>query len=485
MVYKSDKFLTTTSTSPRPAICRLSPAVDLLNHQRVSLSSKFRLVAFVLAIGGMLALIGWTAQSAWRRTGELHAKLTEVQLQSFKIADHIQQSVLELNNYVLRYSLSREPGDWQHFEAGSRQLDEWIDQQRPIESSENERRIHDLINTNYDYYMAAAHGIARKVESGSEPAIRLKEFSNFEAQSRTLLKLGFELADAHRESMTSFLADSNKVLSYLRSLLVICLALLAVASVGLAFLVYRELIAPLQVKLVESQALVERHEKLASLGMLAAGVAHEIRNPLTALKAWLFIQQKHLSPGSPEQADAEIIAKEINRLERIVKEVLLFARPSEPQLAVVPASEPLRQVQTLLAPQLEKSRIQLACENSVAANIRIDTAQMQQVLINLIQNAADSIGQSGVVTLRARTAFARLGEKNTDVIILEVADNGKGIPPEVEKRLFDPFFTTKESGTGLGLSIAARIIEKHGGALQYQTQLNRGTTFGIVLPQVV
>ena len=85
--------------------------------------------------------------------------------------------------------------------------------------------------------------------------------------------------------------------------------LLLAAGAGLAIIVYREMIAPLQVKLVESQQLVERQEKLASLGMLAAGVAHEIRNPLTALKAWLFIQQKHLTPGTPEHADAELIGE--------------------------------------------------------------------------------------------------------------------------------------------------------------------------------
>jgi signal transduction histidine kinase len=195
------------------------------------------------------------------------------------------------------------------------------------------------------------------------------------------------------------------------------------------------------------------------------------------------LQQKQLAPGSPEQADAEVIANEVNRLDRIVKDVLLFARPSDPQFRSVPADEPLRHVAALLRSQLEEVNIRLAVENSVSATVRLDPQQMQQVLINLVQNAAESIGRHGTVTLRARTGARRLGDRMADVVILEVADTGKGIPPEVEKRLFDPFFTTKETGTGLGLCIAARIVEKHGGMLQYQTQVNHGTIFGVVLPK--
>src|SRR5262245_9268087 len=216
--------------------------------------------------------------------------------------------------------------------------------------------------------------------------------------------------------------------------------------------------------------------------MLAAGVAHEIRNPLTAIKAWLFIQRKHLVPGTAEFEDADVIANEITRLERIVKDVLLFARPSEPHFTTVPADAPLREVQALLAPQLVDAGIDLVHENGSMAHIWVDSQQIKQVLINLVQNAAESIGQRGTITLRARIGSTRL-ERASETVVLEVADTGKGIPPEVEKRLFDPFFTTKDSGTGLGLSIAARIIEKHGGALQYQTQVNRGTTFGVVLPR--
>jgi signal transduction histidine kinase len=261
------------------------------------------------------------------------------------------------------------------------------------------------------------------------------------------------------------------------------LGLLFVFGLVLAAFVYRDMIVPLKVKLVETESMVERNEKLASLGMLAAGVAHEIRNPLTAIKAAVYMQQKKFKTGSAEHADAELVQREILRLERIVTEFLQFARPAEPQLVRTTASASLKEVQSFLAPELAKSNIQLVIEDGAALPIKADTEQLKQVLINLVQNAADSIERNGTITLRARHERKALTNGETNVVVMEVADTGKGIPPDVEKRLFDPFFTTKSTGTGLGLSIAACLVQKNGGALQYQTRPNHGTTFGIVLPE--
>jgi signal transduction histidine kinase len=136
-----------------------------------------------------------------------------------------------------------------------------------------------------------------------------------------------------------------------------------------------------------------------------------------------------------------------------------------------------------MRPTLRGRGIELRVDSVARAYIEVDLQQIKQVLINLIQNAAESIERNGTVRLRVRQGQGRLRGPSSPVVIVEIEDTGRGISPAVQKRLFDPFFTTKESGTGLGLAIAARVVEKHGGVLEFQTSVSRGTIFGIVLPQ--
>jgi signal transduction histidine kinase len=189
-----------------------------------------------------------------------------------------------------------------------------------------------------------------------------------------------------------------------------------------------------------------------------------------------------LPGGGADDEDAGVIGNEISRLERIVRDFLQFARPSEPSLVPVPVQRLFEEVRGLLSVPLKKAAIELKIEPAEPLQVRADLEQLKQVLINLVQNSADSIGQRGAITLRARNGSGPARKEANGWVALEVADTGKGIPLEVRKRLFDPFFTTKEGGTGLGLPIAARIVEKHGGELRYQTELRRGTTFSVLLP---
>jgi signal transduction histidine kinase len=445
---------------------------------------QLRLTGFALAIVLVALMIAWAAHASLKRVTQLGEKLTSAQISSFQTADYFQAHLQELDYALLRYQVRRDPADREKFVKGWDDLNKWIDDQKPTLTTPKELSILNQIDNAYDDYHAAATNLFKSIDREEpEGQSSRDEFKRVEIQSKRLLDFAYQLVSAHQESLNRFIAVSQKSLRFLRVLIFSSLFLLLVLGAWLAGVVYREMINPLRMKLVESRAIIERQEKLASLGVLAAGVAHEIRNPLTAIKARLFTQQKMLKPGSPELEDAAVIGSEINRLEHIVRDVLQFARPSEPKLALLPASKALKEVRELLAPQLEKNSIELNLDPANGAMVRADLQQLKQVLINLVQNAAESIGHDGKITLRERLDTARLEGQQRPVVILEVEDTGRGISPEVQERLFDPFFSTKEDGTGLGLSIAARILQKHGGALEFQTHVNHGTTFGIVLPQ--
>jgi signal transduction histidine kinase len=442
----------------------------------------FRLAALGAAVGLMGILIVLITFSSQREAEELRARLSTVDSESFGISEQFKDRLREVNTMRLRDAIEPTPATWEQFLKASHELDAWMEQEAPKLTTKPERDLLQQAKTAFDDYLQTVqrmHGQPQDTRLQAEARV---EF-NVRSKSQHLFDLGQSLAKAHYESRNQLLHHANQTLTRLRLLVLALLGLLFVFAMALAALAYRDMIVPLRVKLVESQSLVERNEKLASLGLLAAGVAHEIRNPLTAIKAAVFIQQKKFKAGSQEHADAELVQREILRLERIVTQFLQFARPAEPHLVKTPANAPLKEVQTFLAPELARANIQLVVEDFAPLQIQADSEQIKQVLINLVQNAADSIERNGTITLRARADRKELRAVQTNVVVLEVADTGKGIAPEVQKRLFDPFFTTKSTGTGLGLPIAASLVQKHGGALQYQTQLNRGTTFGIVLPE--
>ena len=200
------------------------------------------------------------------------------------------------------------------------------------------------------------------------------------------------------------------------------------------------------------------------------------------MNARLYTLQSRLAEGSVEHNDAVVIQSEINRLDQILKDFQRLARPPEPRLASIKVDDLLREVQELMEPLLKEQSIQLKRELTHDVELSADPQQLKQVLLNLVQNAAESIGENGQITLRSRRDTLLLRGERTDVVVIEVEDNGAGIPLDVQERLFDPFFSTKENGTGLGLAIAARIIDRHEGALVFETEQGRGTTFGIVLP---
>lgn len=445
---------------------------------------KKRLAGLGVALAATYGLVVWVAHSASRRVERLNDDFTRGQLESFNIAWQWQVDLNHLQGLLLLYVLRGDTNDFARFMLDQKALDAWLDDQRTRVHTADEREALAAIDRAYDVYRDAAFKLGKGIAAGSSVdrlsqyiEATVAEFEHLSGLDRTLLQ-------AHSRAREEILERGQRDRGFVSAALFGSLAALAVAVLALAAAVWRGLIEPLRRELIESRDLLARHEKLASLGVLAAGVAHEIRNPLTAIKARLFTQRLHLAGGSPAANDAAVIGAEIERLEKIVKDFLRFARPSDPAITQVPVSQALADLQDLLAEDLlAQRRIRLEAPPADGLAARADPAQLKQVLINLVQNAAEAIDHDGVITLSARRTSQRLGGVDRQAVVIEVADTGPGIPVEAQERLFDPFFTTKDRGTGLGLSIAARIVERHGGVIRFETEPGRGATFSVALPE--
>lgn len=229
---------------------------------------------------------------------------------------------------------------------------------------------------------------------------------------------------------------------------------------------------------------MQAQARLAALGQMAAGLAHEVKNPLSAIKGAAQLLGEPTREHTPDEATSEflgIILEEVERLDRVVCSVLNYARPSQASLGLVNVNSVVDQTLRLLASDRDGS-----CEYDTHLDpdlprVRADAEQLRQVLLNLIRNAGQAMGGRGTITITTR----RRRTDTTDNVEIAVTDHGPGISAEVRANLFVPFFTTRDQGTGLGLAISERIVQEMGGRIEVMTAVGAGSTFSVQLPRAL
>ncbi len=242
--------------------------------------------------------------------------------------------------------------------------------------------------------------------------------------------------------------------------------------------------ARLYERLVDVEELMRQHEKLTALGLLAAEVAHEIRNPLTVMKMLYHSLDLKFHDNDPRARDAQIMGEQMEHLNRIVEQVLDFAHPSEPQMVPVNVNALIEELGLLTRHKLTQQNIRFL--RRLAPDlppVTADATQLEQAFLNLILNAVEAMPDGGRLTIASRALRRPPDNSQPTHIAIEFRDTGPGMTAEQRKRAFTSLLnTTKRNGTGLGLAIVARIVEAHRGEVAVRSSSRRGTTIRVILP---
>ena len=234
-------------------------------------------------------------------------------------------------------------------------------------------------------------------------------------------------------------------------------------------------LSELNAQLQRSFEQLRRADRLSALGELSAGLAHEIRNPLGSVEGAVKILGRGELPEDTRREFADLACREVERLKGLLTAFLEFARPQPPRRAASDVILLLQSVAKLASETATMSNVDLQVESKGdLPPVSVDQEQIKQVLLNLVINAVQAMPTGGQITLRT--------VQDSDIVRIEIEDQGTGIPSEDLERIFDPFFTTRSNGTGLGLSIAYQIVSQHGGHITARQNAERGMTFAVILP---
>ena len=232
--------------------------------------------------------------------------------------------------------------------------------------------------------------------------------------------------------------------------------------------------------LKKSKSHIERADRLASLGTLTAALAHEVRNPLVAIKTFTQLLPERFDDEEFRNHFLHIVSGEVDRISTLINELLEFARPSDPKVEAENINTILDSILLLLSSGTKKKHIHIIKNFSPdLPPVPIDREQIKQVFLNILINAIEATEEEGYIHVKTRPYVKSNGES---YIQIEFTDTGSGIPAEYLESIFNPFFTTKHKGSGLGLSISNQIVQEHKGYIDVESQLNKGSSFYVNLP---
>ena len=438
--------------------------------RKLKLTFSHRIIAGFAIMAVLSVLIGYLAFITTGNLQKISSAIMKENVSSLKAAEELEIALLNQKGLVSNYLLDGNIAWLKTLEEKKKDFDIWFKNAQSVALTESEKRIlRDIFNM-YKIY-----------DNQRNRAIKLYQANNIFDARKILANDMKNSVDSLYQKCEDLLlvnemliakAETSSKKNVFRMTAIIWLTIIGTLCLGgiMGFFIARKI----------NEELV-RSAKMASLGQLSATVAHEIRNPLTAVKMRLYSLRNQLKNDADFKEDMLVIDEEINRLEGIIKNFLDFARPPELKMEICDISKILDSVINLVKSKAEYSNIRI--ENRIEAalpEIEADKEQIRQVFLNIMLNAIDAMPEGGIIELAA--FFNSRDKKQNGLLKVEIKDTGQGMGSDLKNKLFEPFITTKEQGTGLGLFIASRIVKLHKGDIRIDSTFGKGTRVTVELP---
>lgn len=480
----------------------------------VSLRAQIALSLLTLvgiAVAGGIA----TVVSVSRINAQVAAAVNELATAS-SLSQKLQTSLSMQKGLLAHHMLDADPVWAQELDLQHREFERWLRKARELAREDADRAVLNDIESSYLRYSYARERAVERSGAGAD-----SEGSGLGSEIQAQFSAILGLCELYGEMQTRKMEDGrSQILNRVRFIKV--LALLTIGGVALLgvilyYILMDRVLKPLrrmalatgpgqpqapvvdevkalslrvqslmqdvdqtQSALQQSREHLLQAEKLASVGKLAAGVAHSIRNPLTSVKMRLFSMERTLELSPAQREDIEVISEEIRHIDTIVRNFLEYSRPPKLKLQNISPSDVVDAAIQLLRHRIESYGVEVEVYRQRSLpEVEGDPEQLKEVLVNLMVNACEAMPDGGKITIREEEGRS---EPMGRVAVVRVSDTGPGVPEAIKERVFQPFFSTKEEGTGLGLSIAERIIHDHKGCLNLRSREGKGATFIITLP---
>ena len=448
----------------------------------------------VIIICGGASMIWYTYQME-----ALFGRLVATDVTALQEIGGLESDLANQKGFVSYYFIDNDPKWLDQLNTYRRSFRDRLARVTSLIRSQEDQAIIDQIESRYDDYIEIKDQVIalyKKGEKGRGAELHQKARTQF----LSLLELGQQFTHLNTQRIQQSQRESGIRAQRLRLVAVTTMLVAVFLGCLLAVVLMRQILGPVRRLAMETdrsgefirpgdevvalshqvRTLIKDMEKFALVGKLAAGVAHSIRNPLTSVKMRLFSMERSLDLDATQKEDFEVISEEIRHIDAIVGNFLEFSRPPKLKMQPISPSDVVDNALQLLHQRLESFNVAATVKRKKPLpTISADPEQLKEVLVNLLVNACEAMPHGGSITI---SEYETTDEEGTKTAVLEVGDNGPGIPQQIQIKVFQPFFSTKEEGTGLGLAIAARIINEHKGRLDLRSREGKGTTFIIHLP---